>query len=310
MKDLSGKVGFITGGVSGIGLGIARAFLSAGMNVVLTYRREHHLKEAQEALAEHAGRVRMLQVDVADRVAMRTAAEEAERAFGKVHVLCNNAGVGVRTSIRDATYGDWDWAISVNIMGVVNGIQCLLPKIRAHGEGGHIVTTASMSGLAVPQVAGLYSATKCATVAMMEALRGELSSERIGVSVFCPGLVRTNIAETEDARPVQHGAGRGVMDPRAREWFRQTVVAHGMDPVEAGNYVLDGIRHNDLYILSHPEFEPVVRERFEAILGSFPLERSVPQSRLRAEALTLSNPTYSRERERRRCREELASPSQ
>ncbi len=294
MQQLADKVAFITGGVSGIGLGIARALLSAGMRVIVTYRGTRHLAAAQELLAPHAGHFHALQLDVSDRAAVSAVADEAERVFGKIHVLCNNAGVGIRGSVRDATYNDWDWALAVNVLGVVHGIRSFLPKITRHGEGGHIVSTASMSGLAVPQVSGLYAATKYAVVGMMEALRGDLAAQQIGVSVYCPGLVRTNLIETEDARPARYAEPGRIPDQASRRHFTDNIIAHGMDPLEAGNCVLQGILRNDLYILSHPEFEPAVRERFTAILQSFPADRKVPAERLHAESLTLTNPTYGR----------------
>jgi NAD(P)-dependent dehydrogenase (short-subunit alcohol dehydrogenase family) len=292
MEILTGRVAFITGGVSGIGLGIAQALLSAGMKTVLTYRRLHHLEEALRTLESHRERIHTIRLDVADRTAMQRAADEAEAVFGKVHVLVNNAGIGIRTKVREATSNDWDWALSVNVMGIVNGIRCFLPKICAHGEGGHIVSTASMSGLAIPRGSGLYATTKSAVIAMMEALRGELVQDHIGVSVFCPGLVSTNILETEDGRPAQYAEEGRAIDAETRAFVQQNVLSHGMDRLEAGFHVLEGIRKNRLFILSHPEFEPAIRERYEAILRSIPRTDAVPPGRMRAEIGTLSNPIY------------------
>ncbi len=279
--------------MSGIGLGIAHALLAAEMNVIVTYRRDHHLAEARRALSAYGNRVHAMHVDVSDRDCMRQAADDAVKVFGKVHVVCNNAGVGIRGGICEATHNDWDWAISVNIMGVVNGIKYFLPRLCEHGEGGHFVTTASMSGLVVPPVAGLYAATKFAAVGIMEALRGEVAGRGIGASVYCPGLVHTNLIETEDARPARYAEPGRVSDPKAREFFRDRILANGMDPLEAGRCVLEGIRHNRLYILSHPEFEAALRERFEAILQAVPAGAHVPQSRIAAEAATLANPVYA-----------------
>lgn len=292
MKHLAGKVAVVTGGVSGIGLGIAHALLAEGMKVVLTYRRQQHLVEARESLSGYARSVHAVRVDVSDRDEMHRAAEEASRAFGRIDVLCSNAGVGIRGRVRDATHKDWEWALAVNVMGVVNGLSAFLPRILSHGEGGHIVTTASMSGLAVPQVSGLYAATKFAVVGMTEALRGELADDGIGVSVFCPGLVRTNLIESEDARPARYAEPGRVPSDEARLHFKERIMAHGMDPLEAGRCVVEGIKQDALYILSHPEFAPAVRERFEAILRAFPAGPPVPAARLDAEAKTLGNPTY------------------
>lgn len=292
MQDLTDRVAFVTGGTSGIGLGIAQALLAAGAKVALAYRREHHLRDALHALHQHRGSIHTVQVDVADREAMAHAAREVQRTFGKVHILCNNAGIGIRTSVGESSYNDWDWAISVNVMGIVNGVREFLPLIRAHGEGGHIVTTASIIGLLVPPVSGVYATTKAASIAMMESLRGELAPERIGVSVYCPGLVCTNILETEDSRPPQYAEAGRALDAKSRETIKQDVIAFGMSPIEAGQHVLNGIRRNQLYILSHPEFGLGLRERFDAILRSLPADASVPPQRIRAESRTLTNPIY------------------
>jgi NAD(P)-dependent dehydrogenase (short-subunit alcohol dehydrogenase family) len=262
------------------------------MKVVITYRRDSHRVAALASLKQYEDRVHAIRLDVSDREEMRRAAEETEGVFGKVHVLCNNAGVGIRTKVSEATHKDWDWALSVNVTGVANGIHYFLPKIRAHGEGGHIVATASMSGLAVPPVSGVYATTKFAVVGMMEALRGEVASQNIGVSVFCPGLVQTNLLESEDTRP-QHFAEAGrTLDPEIRKHLQDNIMAHGMDAIEAGRFVLGGIRRNDLYILSHPEFASLIRARCHAIMQAIPPSDPVPELRIRAEAVTLTNPVY------------------
>jgi NAD(P)-dependent dehydrogenase (short-subunit alcohol dehydrogenase family) len=293
VEHLLDKTAFITGGASGIGLGIASALLSEGAKVVLTSRHGARLAEALQLLAPHQERVRGICLDVSDRDAMQKAADETESIFGKVHILCNNAGIGIRTKVSEATFNDWDWAVSVNLMGVANGICCFLPRIRSHGDGGHIISTASVSGLAIPRVSSLYATTKAAVVAMMEGLRGELMEANIGVSVYCPGLVRTNIAATEDFRPERYFEPGRSSDAKTLAMVQQNVVAHGMDPMDAGRYVVEGIKQNALFILSHPEFEGAIRERFDAILGSIPCGLQVPAARLRAEAVTLSNPIYN-----------------
>jgi len=149
MRDLRGKVAFITGGGSGIGLGVARAFVNEGMNVVLADLRQDHLDAASAAFAStgRSRNVHTIRLDVTDRDAMAAAALETERVFGKLHVLMNNAGVGIEGPFRDATYADWDFALGVNLGGVINGIQTFLPRIRAHGEGGHVINTASLAAL-------------------------------------------------------------------------------------------------------------------------------------------------------------------
>ena len=181
MQDVKGKVAFVTGGSSGIGRGIALAFARAGMSVVISGRRQEHLDESAELFEAEGLDVHGVRLDVTDREAVEQAAAETEERFGAVHVLVNNAGIGLGGhSIAQARQGDWDWIIDVNIKGVAHGLQAFLPRIRAHGEGGHIVNTSSMGGL-LPVVAGLYSMTKAAVIALSETLHIELAAENIGV---------------------------------------------------------------------------------------------------------------------------------
>jgi NAD(P)-dependent dehydrogenase (short-subunit alcohol dehydrogenase family) len=189
MRDLQGKTAFITGGASGIGLGMAKVFLEAGMNVAIADIREDH-REAARAELTDAGlldRACLLELDVTDRAGFVRAADEAEATFGRLHVLCNNAGIGILKSIATAEYADWDWAVDVNLNGVFNGVHTILPRIRAHGEGGHIVNTASMAGIVQYSKAGLYVATKFAVVGFSEALRAELAPDGIGGDGILPG---------------------------------------------------------------------------------------------------------------------------
>ena len=272
MRGIAGKTAFITGGASGIGLGMAKAFAWAGMNVVAADIREDHIAAARKAIASEglAERVRFLALDVTDRSAFAAAADEAEAMFGKLHVLCNNAGIGILGKISRATEDDWDWAIDVNLNSVFNGVKAVLPKIRAHGEGGHVVNTASMAGLLQYSQAGIYVTTKFAVVGFSEALRAELAPEGIGVSAFCPGGVRTNIRDYEATRPERYAAeaeappspppGFSFTDEQRSRLARLTA-----SPEEAAELVLQGIRDNALYIFTAPEFRPGVEQRFEAI---------------------------------------------
>jgi NADP-dependent 3-hydroxy acid dehydrogenase YdfG len=162
MQNVEGKVAFITGGASGIGLGMAMAFIKAGMKVVVSDFRQDHLEEST-ALFKQKGwekNVHHLRLDVTDRKAFVAAADEAERVFGKVHVLCNNAGIGMLGPVKLAKYNDWDWALSVMLGGVINGIQTFLPRILRHGEGGHIITTSSMGGVIPLPESPIYSTIK------------------------------------------------------------------------------------------------------------------------------------------------------
>src|SRR4051794_16021347 len=186
MEDVEGRVAFITGGGSGIGLGIARAFVNAGMQVTLADIRRDQLDNAMAFFAEHdqRDRVHALELDVTDRDAFVKAADEAEQVFGNVHVLVNNAGVGLLGPLKLARYDDWDWGLGVMLGGVVNGIQTFLPRILAHEEGGHIVNTASMAGLLPISGAAIYVTAKSALIGLSEGIRGELAADDIGVSAF------------------------------------------------------------------------------------------------------------------------------
>ncbi len=201
MKDVAGKAAFVTGGASGIGLGMVRALASAGMRVAVADIEEEALERARVSLASTGANVFALRLDVTDRAAMAEAAERTEQAFGKVHVLCNNAGVFVSGSTVRMRYADWDWVLGVNVRGVVNGVQAFLPRIASHGEGGHIVNTASMAGLWSGRGGLVYNTSKFAVVGLSEAMRADLEDRNIGVSVLCPGVVDTNIFESGRNRP-------------------------------------------------------------------------------------------------------------
>lgn len=285
LAEVKGKVAFVTGGSSGIGLGMARAFSAAGMKVIFTYMREEHRDKALSLFPRDNAGVHAIHLDTADRDAMVRAADESERVFGKVHLLCNNAGVGVTSLISKATWHDWDWAMNVNIDGVFSGIHTFLPRMLAHGEGGHIVTTSSSGGL-VAGMLGVYVTTKFAVVGMMESLRAELDGQNIGISVFCPGLVKTDIFNSERNRPAalaNPGASAVLAPPpgmKGKPAFDLMAVA--LDPLDVGESVLAGIRRNDLYIFTHQEFAGPVRERHEAMQASFP---SKPAPKERVDAL-------------------------
>jgi NAD(P)-dependent dehydrogenase (short-subunit alcohol dehydrogenase family) len=301
MKNVEGKVAFITGGASGMGLGMARVFVRAGIKVVIADVRRDHLDQALTHFKGAERSVHAIELDVADRAAMLQAADETMRVFGKVHILCNNAAVGIIGPAIDATFDDWDWGLGVNIGGVVNGVQTFLPRIRAHGEGGHIVTTASMGGIFAAGMAPIYNTSKYAVVGYMEALRPELEPLGIGVSAFCPGLVNTNIHEVEQLRPAKFGDTNSRDAAMARaSIMKEKVLPAGMDPIEIGERVLRGIRNNDLYILTHPEYEQGIRDRFEAILASIPVEKEQPPAaRVAAESMVLRNPIFAAERDRK-----------
>jgi NAD(P)-dependent dehydrogenase (short-subunit alcohol dehydrogenase family) len=284
--ELEGKTAFVTGGSSGIGFGIAAALAEQGARIAITGTRRDRLEAAADQLRAGGAQIHTLQFDITDREAFSQAADEAEAILGPVDILCNNAGRGLLLPIKEATYSDWDWLLSVNIGGVVNGVQTFLPRLRARGAGGHIMATASAGGLFGSARSGLYTTTKMAVVGMMECLRGEVAEENIGVSVFCPHLVRSRIREHAALRP---GADRSAAQPLR---YDPDV---GMDPLEAGRRAVEGIRYNDLYILSHPEIEGIVRERFDSILAALPDEEPDPK-RVAAEGPSLSYSVYTEAR--------------
>ena len=291
MEELAGKVAFITGGASGIGLGIAKALVKAGSNVAIADIRQDHLDSAVATFRERGQSVHTIKLDVTDRAAMKAAADETERVFGKVHILVNNAGIGIGGPLKQAKYDDWDWGLEVNLGGVINGIQEFLPKLLAHGEGGHIVNTASAAGLLPISRAGIYIAAKAAVIGISEVLRGELAEDRIGVSAFCPGPVQTNIAQTGRLRPERYQKNSGYVEFERRLGDRPNSPLW-MDHEEVGERVVRGIRRNDLYILTHPEFAKGVRERCEAILASFP-DEPINQARADAIGFLLHNPIFT-----------------
>jgi NAD(P)-dependent dehydrogenase (short-subunit alcohol dehydrogenase family) len=275
VKQVEGKVAFITGGASGIGFGMAQVFLKSGMKVIIADILQERLDEAARVLAQSTNRdYHFIRVDVTDRAAMAAAAAEAERVFGKVHVLCNNAGVYGNLPIETASYADWDWVLGVNLGGVVNGIVSFVPKMIAHGEGGHIVNTSSMAGLIpLPSGGGLYATSKFAVRGLTDSLRLALGAHNIGVSVLCPGMTRTRIMEAEKHRPPQGAAP--AADATRDDWQSTFDMGGGMDPVELGERVLLGIQRNDAYILPHGEFKDEVQGLFNDIMSGFPERQQI-----------------------------------
>lgn len=293
MQDFAGKVVFITGGASGVGFGMAQAFAEAGMKVVIVDIRTEQLTRAQARLEQLGAQTLALQLDVSDRDAFARVADKVEATFGAVHVLCNNAGIGLLGTIESAKYADWDWVLGVNLGGVVNGIQTFLPRILAHGQGGHILATASAAGLFSGVGSGIYTTSKMAVVGLMECLRGEVAQHGIGVSVLCPHLVRTDIHLHASLRPDRFNDSGYARSGTASDFDpNKAMLEVGMDPLEIGRRVLRGIERNDLYILTHPEIEPIIRERFAAILAALPDEIPDPQ-RVAAEAATLHYSVYT-----------------
>ncbi len=193
MEQLAGKVAFVTGGASGLGLAMVRSFSGAGMKVVIADIQDDALAAAAEEFKDANAEVIVMKVDVTDRDAMEQAAIDTLAAFGKIHVVCNNAGVATSGNVADMSYQDWDWVMKVNLDGVINGVVTFADRIRAQGEGGHIINTASMAGMAGMGGMSVYNTSKFAVVGMSEAMRQDLAPYGIGVSVRFPPFVKTNI---------------------------------------------------------------------------------------------------------------------
>ncbi len=267
MKDVEGKVAFITGGGSGIGLGLAKVFTTAGIKVVIADIREDHLDRALKQIGNAP--VHAIKLDVPDRAAFAGAADEAENVFGPVDIVCNNAGINMFAPMELCTYQDWDWILGVNLGGVVNGVQTFLPRLLKRNRGGQIVNTASMASFITGPGAGIYTTSKFAVRGLSECLRWNLAPRNIGVSVLCPGLVNSNIHESDRTRPGHLATEIGPVDEAFMKKLPQMHRA-GMDPVEVGHKVLEGIKRNDLYIFPHPEFREELREIFHEVLAAIP----------------------------------------
>jgi NAD(P)-dependent dehydrogenase (short-subunit alcohol dehydrogenase family) len=278
MEKVEGKTAFITGGASGMGLGMAKVFSENGMKVVIADARQDALDEAMGFFKQTNRQVYPIKLDVRDRKAYAEAADQAQATFGNVHVLVNNAGVGSGGRIHDMTFADWDFSIGINIGGVINGVVTFVPRILAHGEGGHIVTTSSTGGMTAIGGVAAYCTGKYAVAGMMEALATDLQDKNIGCSVFVPGPVRTNLGQSTMAlRPANMPPPPRRPPPQAqnREGAPQQPPFDAslfMDPLEIGERVLRGIRRNDLFIHTHPEFKAGMIARNEALLRAVPDE--------------------------------------
>src|SRR3982074_2891356 len=206
MLEFAGKTAFVTGGASGIGVARGRTCAEAGMKVMLADVEVDPLAASVKSLHNFGPDVRGVICDVADAVSVEHAAKASYDAFGNVHVVCNNAGVAAAGGIDNISLDNWRWVLDVNLMGVLHGIRSFLPHIRAHGEGGHFVNTASMAGMNGGLGFSPYTAAKFAVVGMSEGLAAQLKPLGIGVSVLCPSYVRTRIGESGRNRPQRYGA--------------------------------------------------------------------------------------------------------
>jgi NAD(P)-dependent dehydrogenase (short-subunit alcohol dehydrogenase family) len=263
MDEVRGKVAVVTGGASGIGRALATRFIAEGMNVIIADVEQGPLEAAAAELGAHGVRT-----DVADAASVAALADATLERFGAVHVLCNNAGVGGGGQIKDLTLKDWQWVIDVNLWGVIHGVHTFLPHLLQNPDGGHIVNTASMAGLVAAPGIGPYNAAKYGVVAISETLADELAADgsRVGVSVLCPGLVRTNIFTSQRNRPAAlRNEQRKTAARSANEEIAQALRERGIDPATVAGRVFDAIRTNTFWIITHPEFLPAVAERTEQI---------------------------------------------
>ena len=263
MHDLTGKVAFITGAAGGIGLGIARAFIGAGVKVALADIDEAELTKVTADLAGSGADVVPVHLDVTDRSSWTAAVDTVHSEFGPVQLLVNNAGVstlGMRFDDVDPQV--WDRVVDINLTGVYNGAHYFLPDLRAAG-GGHIVNTSSVGGLMGAPALAPYSATKAAVIALSEALHAELAEDGIGVSVLCPGGVRSRLWRTSRAI-------KGLPDTEVPpdDISGQSATA-GMAPDEVGERVVAAIQEGELYIFTHPEFRAYVAARNDRMMRGF-----------------------------------------
>jgi NAD(P)-dependent dehydrogenase (short-subunit alcohol dehydrogenase family) len=287
MDDLADKVAFITGAASGIGFGIAQACLGARMKVVVTDVRKEALDSAAAALAAHGNAVLPMALDVTNRDAWSACADRVRSVWGGVDLLCSNAGVNFVGPIIKATYADWDFALAVNLGGAINAVHTFAAPMIAAGRGGHIVITASVAGLFAGPGAGVYATSKYALVGFAESLRADLRESGVGVSVLCPGPVKSELFEsTQKVRPA-HWAATGSVPVVPAGTLREDTAIYKTAPAgaEIGQRVLKGVRRNELYILTHAEIRPVLEARAAALLAALPAEvvsaeRIAAQSRL------------------------------
>ena len=255
MQELRGKTAIITGGASGIGLGIARAFAREGMNLVLADVVPDRLDAAKRDLEALGARVTTVVTDVSDPASVAAAGRAVQQTFGKLHVAVNNAGVPMHGKpIEQVNVEEWQRVIGVNITGVINGIRCFVPMIRSHGEGGHVVNTASISGFFIRKGRnqGAYSMSKYAVVALSEALEQETEDANIGVSVLCPGPVRTNLLASISTGPATPAA-----------------MGNRLEPDVLGQRVVQAIRDNEFYVLTHASERGVIKARYARIEAAF-----------------------------------------
>ncbi len=266
MEDLQGKVAVITGGASGIGRAVAERAAAEGMKIVLGDIEEGPLARAVDDLAAAGAEAIGVRTDVADRASVEALRDRALDRFGAVHLVHNNAGIGLGGPIWEVTEEDWRWILGVNLWGVIHGVATFTPLLLEQGEG-HIVNTASVAGLIVAPFLGPYNATKQAVVAISETLFKDLQTiaAPVGVSVLCPGFVQTRIAESDRNRP-DWAPDRDTTGAAEVQGVVQNLVDGGIAPATVADRVIDAVRTNTFYILTHPELDIAITTRFDDIV--------------------------------------------
>jgi len=271
MFKFEGRTAVISGGAEGIGLSIAKALGEQKMNIVLADIDEKNLLKSVAELESLGIPVLAALLDVADEMQWKSVAEKAVERFGKVHMVVNNAGVGGDSGpIENQETEGWQWALGVNLMGVVYGAKVMTPLIKDHGEGGWILNVASMAGMGGVPYSGVYTASKAAVVALSESWAQELKDKRIGVSVLCPAFVQTRIYDSERNRPDKYKSENYNIENES-SFSKQTkqMVKDGIDVSIVGKRVVEAINHGELYIFTHPNYRQVNQERFNGIDEAF-----------------------------------------
>jgi NAD(P)-dependent dehydrogenase (short-subunit alcohol dehydrogenase family) len=262
MQDFTGATALVTGAASGIGAGLARALAERGARLLLADVELAPAEELADELRRDAAAVLALRCDVSDPGAIHELAERAYREYGEVNLLCNNAGVCQGGPVHEMTADDWQWLLSVNLLGVVHGCREFVPRMLAQPGPAHILNTASVGGFVSGGELGMYSATKYAVVAYSEALAQDVARHGIGVSILCPGWTATRLGDAARNRPDDLGSAPAKLD---------TILpgmAAGMTPLEVGRRALRGIREGALYVFTHSDLRPVVAQRFESVLAA------------------------------------------
>ena len=271
MSKFIGKTAVISGGAEGIGLSIAKALGEQKMNIVLTDINEKNLQKASLELETIGVPVLPVVLDVAKEDQWQEVAEKAIARFGKIHMIVNNAGVGGESgSIENQNAKGWQWALDVNLMGVVFGAKVMVPLIKQHGEGGWIVNVASMAGMGGTPYGGAYTATKAAVVAVSESWAGELESEGINVSVLCPAFVQTRIYDSERNRQSQYKSDKkSSISENSFLNKAKKMVENGIEVSIVGKRVVEALNDGEFYIFTHPNYRPLVEERSSQINAAF-----------------------------------------